>query len=313
MTFEKFADILTVISGILMFFMGLNMLSEGALSIFNNNKRFDLSVKRYGLWRFYLIGVAITAVIQSSDATTIIGLNLLDKEIIDKKKCLALSFGARLGTCMTALIFSLAGLKISPLILSLSLFFCIILKRDNVKKALLGLALCFGGLSIMEWGVRGLFDIISVILTKTDNYFLLFLAGIGITAIIQSSSSVSGILVLLTSLNVIDLDRAIFILIGAYIGTTVTPLIVSLRITKKASVVSLTNMLCSFILGTISFILVNIYIKDILLLLSNITLSFRLSLFGVLYSALSSIVCFLGLRLTSAIGQIIVIRPKNAI
>ncbi len=290
-----FSGLMYIIGGISLFFVGMNFFSLGVGNSIKKRRNLIYKVDKAGRVGYYLSGVFVTAVIQSSDATTILSMSLADEDVIDKSKALSISFGARLGTTVTALLATLSEFGVSSLIIGITipLAFLFPKRRPNVKNALLGFGLFFVGLSLLKSGTNGTEAFISNLFANTGNYVVLFLIGILFTAVIQSSSATSSILVILTSAELMDIRCAFFVYLGATIGTTATPLLASLKMGKNAKNIAYVYAFSALLTGIVSMIVCNFVVDDISQALAKIPKGVQLAIFGIVYSLISSVVCLI--------------------
>lgn len=292
MKFSIIEGLAYIVAGIALFFWGMKFFSLGVGNSVKRRKNMLTKLDKFGRVGYFFGGVFTTAIIQSSDATTILSMNLADEEIMDKSKALALSFGARVGTTITAFLATLGEIGISSIIIGLSLPLGLLCpkKHPNVKNAFLGFGLFFVGLSLLKQGTAESEILISSLFSNTGNYILLFFIGLLFTAVIQSSSATSSLLVILTSAEIMDIRCAFFVYLGATIGTTATPLLASFKMGKDAKYIASGYSISAFIIGIISLVIGNFIVDDILMIMLSIPQSLRLALFGMVYSFISSIV-----------------------
>lgn len=278
-----------------MFFWGMKYFSSGVGSIVGSKGIFTKNKKPLKKGGYYLVGVVTTAIIQSSDATTILSMNMAKDKLVTKENALSIALGARLGTTITALIASLGKFQISPIILSISLAVSLLLPKERklAKESLLGLGLFFGGLTILDFGVDMVNGSLQALFQGQSSFFLLFVMGLLITAIFQSSSAVTSVLAILTAANSIGIEKAIFVLLGATIGTTATPLLASIKMDSVSKYIAVTYVLMTFLIGVVGFIICRIFVKPIVGLLSIIPNTLQLAVFGIIYGFISSFCCLL--------------------
>lgn len=278
-----------------MFFWGMKYFSSGIGSIVGSKGIFTKNKKPLKKGGYYLVGVVTTAIIQSSDATTILSMNMAKDKLVTKENALSIALGARLGTTITALIASLGKFQISPIILSISLAVSLLLPKERklAKESLLGLGLFFGGLTILDFGVDMVNGSLQALFQGQSSFFLLFVMGLLITAIFQSSSAVTSVLAILTASNSIGIEKAIFVLLGATIGTTATPLLASIKMDSVSKYIAVTYVLMTFLIGVVGFIICRIFVKPIVGLLSIIPNTLQLAVFGIIYGFISSFCCLL--------------------
>ena len=222
--------ILSLISGIGVFILAMELLSKSLNEL--AGERMKLLLKKIAGNRIkgVLVGAFVTAVIQSSTATTIMVIGFVNANVMDLYQASSIIIGANIGTTATGLLASLESLNIS-LYLSLFCFIGVMLtfikKIKKIGNFLIGLGMIFVGLKLMssscddesiKSGFRSVFS-------KINFPLLLEFLGILFTAIIQSSSAMTGIVIVMITNEAINIQNALFITLGANIGTCVTALI----------------------------------------------------------------------------------------
>lgn len=291
MNFSLFLGFFHIVAGICLFFIGMNFFTLSLGDVLKRRKIVQTKLDKFGRLGFFVGGVLSTAVIQSSDASVILSMSLADDGVLEKSKALAFSFGARLGTMFTILLASLQETGLSSLLMSIALVIALFCskKRPNVKSALLGFALFFLGLHFLKEGVLSSETIISPIFAKTGNSFLLFFIGLLFTALIQSSSATSSILVILTASGILNFYSSIFLFLGATVGTTATPLIASMKTKEKGKFIALAFSLSALLTALCALVICHFARENVDLFLTKTPQSLRLAVFGILYSFFSSV------------------------
>ena len=177
-----------------------------------------------------LVGALVTGVIQSSSATTVMIIGLVNANVMDLNQAAAIIIGANIGTTVTGLLASLESLNIS-LYLSLLVFIGVMMafakKVKKIANLLTGLGMIFAGLKLMsdacnDESIKSSFE---ETFKKISFPLLLEFLGIVFTAIIQSSSAMTGIVIVMVSNKVMEMNNGLYITLGANIGTCVTALI----------------------------------------------------------------------------------------
>ncbi len=245
-------DILTMIGGLSLFLFGMNLMGEALERRAGNSLRTLLSKLTTNRFLGFLTGLAVTAVIQSSSATTVMVVGFVNSGLLSLSQAIGVIMGANIGTTVTAWVLSLGGIEGNSLILQLlkptsftpvlaliGVVYYMFLKDDKKKDTgmiLLGFATLMFGMDTMSGAVKGLRDV-----PQFQQMFLLFtnpilgvLAGAVLTGIIQSSSASVGILQALSATGQVTYAAAIPIIMGQNIGTTVTALLSSVGTTKNA-------------------------------------------------------------------------------
>lgn len=245
-------DILTMIGGLCLFLFGMNLMGQALERRAGSKLRGLLSKMTTGKLAGLVTGLGVTAVIQSSSATTVMVVGFVNSGLMTLKQAINVIMGANIGTTVTAWILSLAGiesdsvfvrlLKPSSFTPILALFgiifymFCKNAKKKDTGMILLGFATLMFGMETMSGAVSGLSGI-----PAFQNLFILFknpllgvFAGAVLTAIIQSSSASVGILQALAATGQVSYGAAIPIIMGQNIGTCVTAMISSVGANKNA-------------------------------------------------------------------------------
>lgn len=271
-------DVLTLVGGLSLFLFGMNLMGDALERSAGNRLEAMIGKLTTGKLTGLLTGMGVTAVIQSSSATTVMVVGFVNSKLMSLRQAIHVIMGANVGTTVTAWILSLSGISGSGLVLQLlkpSSFTPVLaligialhmFTKSNRKKdigvVLLGFATLMFGMETMTGAVAGLKDI-----PAFGELFLLFknpilgvLVGAVLTAIIQSSSASVGILQALAATGVVSYGAAIPIIMGQNIGTCVTAMLSSVGTTKNAKRAALVHL--SFnVIGTViclvAFSLVN--------------------------------------------------------
>ena len=245
-------DVLMLAGGLALFLLGMNLMGNALEKKAGGKLKSVLESLTGSPAKGFLLGLAVTAVIQSSSATTVMVVGFVSAGVMTLHQAIYIIMGANVGTTVTAWLLSLAGIDGSSLFLTLlkpSSFtpvlaligivlylFCKAPKKKDTGMILLGFAVLMTGMNEMSGAVSGLRDI-----PEFANFLLLFsnplfgvLAGALLTAIIQSSSASVGILQALSSTGAVTYAIAIPIIMGQNIGTCVTALLASVDTTKNA-------------------------------------------------------------------------------
>ena len=299
---EIFISICLLLCGVGVFLAGMHLMgmglekstSKSIQTLFgkiNNN-----SVASYGL------GVGATAIIQSSSATSVMSMGLVGAGIMSVHQASAFVLGARLGTTITGILVSLSSFKITPLLMTLAFFgICVVLFVKNesaisIGYIFAGLGILFAGMDIMSNAISNHEDIsvFFINLFKAIDFpLLLILVGMVFTSIIQSSSATSGILITLISAGTLEVSQAIFISIGASVGTCITGILAGIGSNGNARKVAVFNVITALIGAFTVGMLVWILKKPIVNGLSFLIPSpqWQLSVFTVIYSLFASLIC----------------------
>lgn len=268
-----FFDILTLIGGLCLFLFGMNVMGD-ALERRAGSKLSDV-IGRLTTNKLagFLTGLGVTAVIQSSSATTVMVVGFVNSGLMTLKQSIGVIMGANIGTTVTAWILSLSGIDSSNFVVQLfkPMSFTPVLaligiamtmfgktnKKRDTGTIFLGFAVLMFGMDIMSGAVAGLRDVPAFrqMFVMFKNPILGVMAGAILTAIIQSSSASVGILQALTVTGQISYGAALPIIMGQNIGTCVTAILSSFGTNKNAKRVALAHL--SFnIIGTVVLMIV---------------------------------------------------------
>lgn len=229
-----FFSVIALLAGVGIFIAGMNMMGDGLERSAGKGMKKMLGTLTSNRLAGVGVGAGVTAIIQSSSATSVMVIGFVNAGVMTLTQAASILLGANIGTTITGVLVSLKSLNIS-LYLTLLAFIGVMMtfiKNDKVKNVgsiLCGLGIIFIGLDLMSDAFSGeeikLFfrNIFEVI----DFPLLLILVGIIFTAIIQSSSAATGIVIIMVGEGALTLESAMFIVLGSNIGTCITALIAS--------------------------------------------------------------------------------------
>ena len=264
-------SVLTLIGGLVMFLYGMNVMGSGLEKLAGGKleKLFDKLTSNP--FKGFLLGFVVTAIIQSSSATTVMLVGFVNSGIMKLKQTIGIIMGANIGTAVTAWILSLTGIEggnvwlemlkpssFTPILALIGIIFYMFMKDEKHKYIgviLLGFTVLMYGMDTMSGAVEPLKDMpeFSNILLMFNNPLFGILAGAALTAIIQSSSASVGILQALSSTGAVQFSTALPIILGQNIGTCITAAISAIGTNKNARRVAAIHL--SFnIIGTIFFV-----------------------------------------------------------
>ena len=261
-------DVLTMIGGLCLFLFGMNIMGDGLERRAGNSLKALLGKLTDSKIKGFLTGLGVTAVIQSSSATTVMVVGFVNSRLMTLKQSIGVIMGANIGTTVTAWILSLGGISSDNLVMQLlkptsftpvlALLGTILYmfskqtKHKDVGTILLGFATLMFGMDTMSDAVSGLADI-----PAFQNLFLMFenpvlgvLVGAVLTGIIQSSSASVGILQALSATGAVSYAAAIPIIMGQNIGTCVTALLSSFGANKNAKRAAIIHLAFN-VIGTV--------------------------------------------------------------
>lgn len=268
--------IFSFIGGLGLFLFGLNFMSDALTSVAGDRMRKILEEGTKNPLRGVLTGALTTALIQSSSATTVITVGLVNAQLLTLKQAIGVIMGANIGTTMTAYLigFNLANYALP--IIGIGVFIFLFSKNERnrlIGKAVLGFGVLFFGLTTMGHGMKPLKDlpVFLELMTKIENNSVVgVLIGVVFTFIVQSSSATIGVLQQLANQGAVTYNQAVPILFGDNIGTTVTALLAAIGAGVAARRTALTHFVFN-VIGTLIFLplfLVGIF-KPLVVFLTN--------------------------------------------
>ena len=266
-------DVLTMIGGLSLFLFGMNIMGSALERRAGAGLRTILGKLTTSRLLGFLTGLAVTAIIQSSSATTVMVVGFVNSSLLSLGQAINVIMGANVGTTATAWILSLGGIEgdslllkllkptsFSPILALIGVIHYVFLKDTKKKDTgliLLGFATLMFGMDTMSDAVAGLKDVpqFQQLFVMFKNPILGVLAGAVLTAIIQSSSASVGILQALSSTGAISLAAAVPIIMGQNIGTCVTAMLSSVGTTKNAKRTAIVHLLFN-VIGTVVCLIV---------------------------------------------------------
>lgn len=265
--------VLSLIGGLAIFLYGMDLLGEGLTGASGGKLEKILEKLTSNPLKAVLLGAGVTAVIQSSSATTVMVVGFVNSGIMKLSQAVGVIMGANIGTTITSWILSLTGIEssnifisllkptsFSPVLAAVGIVFLMFLKKDSLKnpgKIMIGFALLMYGMDAMSSSVAPLAEVpqFASILTAFSNPVLGMLAGMLFTAVIQSSSASVGILQALCSTGILSYATALPIIMGQNIGTCVTALLSSIGATKNGKRAAIIHLYFN-VIGTVTFMIV---------------------------------------------------------
>ena len=302
-------DVLTMIGGLSLFLFGMNVMGSALERRAGSSLRTILGKLTTNRMLGFLTGLAVTAIIQSSSATTVMVVGFVNSSLLSLGQAINVIMGANVGTTATAWILSLGGIEgdgiflkllkptsFSPILALIGVVYYVFLKDTKKKDTgliLLGFATLMFGMDTMSDAVNGLKDVpqFQQLFVMFKNPILGVMAGAILTAIIQSSSASVGILQALSSTGAISLAAAVPIIMGQNIGTCVTAMLSSVGTTKNAKRTAIVHLMFN-VIGTVVCLIVYMIataLFDIAILeesASHFTISVCHTIFNVACTAL---------------------------
>lgn len=308
MTFDDFSMLFQFIGGLGMFLYGMQMMATGLQKSAGDKMKHLLGVLTNNRFMGILVGALITAIIQSSGATTVMVIGFVNAGLMSLFQTVGVIMGANIGTTITAWIVSAGQLGdavtimkpsfYAPLMIGIGALFVMFSKkekRQNIGSILIALGLLFVGLDWMSGSIKPYTE--APIFAKAfallgGNPILGILAGAIVTAIMQSSSASVGVLQTLAMNGVVTANAAVYICLGSNIGSCYTALLSSIGASKNAKRTAVINLLFNIfgviIFGTVGFIIFKV---NTALAASSID-SVKISLFHTVFNLVTTVVMF---------------------
>jgi phosphate:Na+ symporter len=305
-----FQTIIAILAMISLFLYGLKSFSKEVKDL--GSAHFQKLLSRITRFSFigFLFGAGLTAIIQSSSAITSITVALVDAGVIKFTNSLAVMLGTNVGTTSTAWLVTFKIGQIAPVFILLGTILSMIPARIQVAgKSLFYFGLILFSLELISQAMDPLKNderIVSA-LALTSNHFIGVIAGIVVTAVIQSSSVTAGLAIILTQQGVLSSEGAIAIIIGSNVGTTTTALIASMQMSAPAKLAARSNFIFNFIGMLICFPFITVF--DDLAMIFTTDISFQVAFAHLFFNVFISILMLPFLR---QIGQKILKYSKIA-
>lgn len=264
-------SVLSMIGGLSLFLYGMHIMGEGLSKLSGGRLEKILGKLTSNAFLAVLLGAGVTAVIQSSSATTVMVVGFVNSGIMKLTQAVGIIMGANVGTTVTSWILSLTGIEsgnffvqllkptsFSPVLALIGVSFILFSKkeiRNNIGGILIGFAILMFGMDTMSSAVKPLADVpeFTRLLLMFSNPFLGVLAGAVLTAVIQSSSASVGILQALCVTGAINFSTAVPIIMGQNIGTCVTAMLSCVGANKNAKRAALVHLYFN-IIGSVVFL-----------------------------------------------------------
>ena len=262
MAMEIVKAVLVTLGGLGVFLFGMKILGDYLQNAAGDKIKNMLG--KVGNNRFAAVGIgtAVTAVIQSSSATTVMVVGFVNAGIMTLFQATGIIMGANIGTTITAQIVALSVLPVTEFFVMLTGigFFLTMISKPKVKTAgmiIAGFGMIFSGLYIMSAAMNTVSEMEQIrnLFAAADDPFLLFFIGLAITGIVQSSSATTGILITMAGSGLVTLRAALFATLGINIGTCVTALLAGIGANANAKRASVIHLLFNCFGSLVFFIL----------------------------------------------------------
>ena len=289
--------VLVTLGGLGVFLFGMKILGDYLQNAAGD--RIKNMLGKVGNNRFAAVGIgtAVTAVIQSSSATTVMVVGFVNAGIMTLFQATGIIMGANIGTTITAQIVALSVLPVTEFFVMLTGigFFLTMISKPKVKTAgmiIAGFGMIFSGLYIMSAAMNTVSEMEQVrnLFAAADDPFLLFFIGLAITGIVQSSSATTGILITMAGSGLVTLRAALFATLGINIGTCVTALLAGIGANANAKRASVIHLLFNCFGSLVFFILCYFAPVDKWLLAAFPEIETQIAMFHTFFNVITTLV-----------------------
>jgi phosphate:Na+ symporter len=252
----KITDFFSLLGGLALFLYGMQMMSNGLEAAAGNKMKQILEKLTANRFLGVLVGAGITAVIQSSSATTVMVVGFVNSGMMTLKQAVWIIMGANIGTTITGQLIALDVGQLAPLFAFCGVALIVFVKKQKVHHyglIVAGLGILFIGMEMMSGAMMPLRESEAFVslMTKFSNPVLGILAGAVFTAVIQSSSASVGILQALAGSGLIGLSNAVYVLFGQNIGTCITAILAAIGTSRNAKRTTVIHLMFNLIGTTI--------------------------------------------------------------
>ena len=270
----RFTDVITMIGAVAVFLFGMSTMTQGLEKVSSGRLEGILERLTNNVFKGVLVGALVTAVIHSSATTTVMCVGFVNAGIMKLEQTVGIIMGANIGTTVTAQILRLSGLSsdgnliltmlqpafLGPLLAVVGIIFYMFIaggQKRNIGEIILGMGLLFIGMNTMTTAVAPLQNEpwLAGMFTAFSNPVLGMLVGAAITAVLQSSTAFTGILLALSTTGAICYNTAIPLIMGQNIGTTLTALLSSTGASKNAKRTALIHLFFN-VIGSVFFLVI---------------------------------------------------------
>ena len=257
------AEILSLLGGVGLFLFGMSIMSTGLKNSCGDNLQIILEKATANKFVAVLVGIAMTVLVQSSSATDVMVIGFVNSGMMTLAQAIGVILGANIGTTITAQITAFNIAAFTPFLLFLGAVMYLFMKNNLTKhigSVIMGFGMLFQGISIMKTAIAPLSNSKEFIdfLTGLSNPFVALIFGVIFTAILQSSSSSTVIFQTFVVQGLLEYDVAVYLIIGAAIGSVTPNLLASLTANRNGKRSAILNLLFNLVRAAIMILLINI-------------------------------------------------------
>ncbi len=251
--------IIGLIGGLGLFLYGMKLMGDGLENVAGEKLKSILEKVTSNRIMAVVVGAAVTAIIQSSSATTVMVVGFVNAGLMNLSQAAGVIIGANIGTTVTAQLVAFKLEDVAPIFIGIGtaiILFSKNKKRRDLGNIILGFGILFMGLGVMSEAMTPMKDspaFKDFILMIGDNWILGIITGLAMTAVLQSSSATTGLLIALASTGAINMSVALPVIFGCNIGTCVTALLSSIGTNKTARKAALIHLIFN-LAGTLVFL-----------------------------------------------------------
>ena len=303
----------TIAGGVALFLYGIKLLSSALQSLAGNKLRHLLGTLTKTPLRGILVGIVVTVLIQSSAGTTVMTVSFVNTGLLSLKQALGLIMGANIGTTVTAQLIAFNIDALALPFLAVGVFMSMLFSKKQLgylASGFIGLGLVFMGMQTMKTASHIISQHRDLLLFLSQNPFSGVIAGIVLTAMIQSSAATIGLTIAVASQGLITLDAALPIILGDNIGTTLTAIFASLNASRPAKQAAMGHVLFNLI-GTLIFLTLLPFYREIVAMTSP-DIGRQIANAHTIFNLLNTILFFPFISLLAKlISTIIPLRPED--
>ncbi|MCD8151328.1 MAG: Na/Pi cotransporter family protein [Clostridiales bacterium] len=257
-------EVFLLLGGVGLFLYGMTIMSSGLRDACGDNLQTILEHATKNKFVAVLVGLGMTMLIQSSSATDVMVIGFVNSGMMNLAQAIGVIMGANIGTTITAQITAFNLSAVTPLLLFLGAAMYLFVKKrfwKHIGSIILGFGMLFQGISIMKEAIAPLSEspVFVEFLSALNNPALAFLFGIAFTALLQSSSSATVIFQAFAIQGLLSYDMAVYLIIGAAIGSVTPNLLASLTTNRNGKRSAILNLLFNVIRAGIIIVLINVF------------------------------------------------------
>jgi len=258
-----FAEFLSLLGGVGLFLFGMSIMSTGLKNSCGDNLQVILEKATTNKFVAVLVGIAMTVLVQSSSATDVMVIGFVNSGMMSLAQAIGVILGANIGTTITAQITAFNIATFTPFLLFIGAVMYLFMKNNLTKhigSVIMGFGMLFQGITIMKESIAPLSHSQTFIdfLSGLSNPFVALIFGIAFTALLQSSSSSTVIFQAFVVQGLLDYDVAVYLVIGAAIGSVTPNLLASLTANRNGKRSAILNLLFNLVRAIIIVVLINV-------------------------------------------------------